>query len=79
MFQKEVHDLKVEQFAPINLQTSTERNYRSLNILWTFEGFQGTHSYGVRTFIESVCLSFSDPFLIGCEKSHHKLLGFWLS
>ena len=43
--------------------------------------FQGPHSYGVRTFIESrvslsVCLSVSDPLLIGCEKSCDKSLGF---
>ena len=27
----------------------------------------------------SVCLSVSDPFLIGCEKLRDKILGFWLS
>ena len=52
--------------------------------IFTFSSFQGTHSYGVRTFIDShiclsvclsACVSVSDPLLIGCEKSCYKLLG----
>ena len=53
--------------------------------VWEYDShFQGPHYCGVRTFIESglslfVCQSVSDPFFIGSEKSHDKLLGFWLS
>ena len=43
--------------------------------------FQGPHSYGVLTFIESgVCLSVglsaSHPLLMGCEKSSDKSLDY---
>ena len=49
------------------------RKYRSEG----FVSFQGPHSYGVLTFIESgVCgsvgLSASHPLLMGCEKSRDK-------
>ena len=41
---------------------------------------QAPNSYGVCGFRKShVCLFVSDPFLIGCEKSRDKILGFWLS
>ena len=58
-------------------------NTRSL-VLWTLLQrswvFEGPHPYWVWTFCKwSVCLSVSDPFLIGCEKSCDKILGFWLS
>ena len=54
----------------------------NLNIITFFlsQYFQGPHPYRVWTFCKwSVCLSVSNPFLIGCEKSRDKILCFWLS
>ena len=54
-------------------------NLTSIQCVYTFRCFFKVHTptgCGPSVSGASVCMSVSDPFLIGCEKSRDKILGF---
>ena len=65
-------------FKRSTLETQLQLYIRKHNEFDNFELFMidTTAECGASVYHTSICLFVSDPFLVGCEKSFDKILGF---